>query len=73
MTEKMFLKMIEILIGALKENGICSYCSIFHNCDFRCKNEDLCADLIFDGVKNAARKSMEERINAIDRGTQENY
>ncbi len=60
MTNKLLLKMIDVFIKILQENNICSYCRINHDRDYRCDNDDYCADLIFDGVKLLAQKEMEE-------------
>ena len=59
MNNVLLLKMIEIFIQALQENDICSYCSINHDRDYRCDNNDYCADLIFDEVKRLAQLNME--------------
>lgn len=48
---EILLKMLEISICGLIENEICSYCAIAYNKDERCSSKDLCADLIFEGLK----------------------
>lgn len=47
-------EMLNIAIGGLVENEICSYCKIQHDQDHRCKNFDNCHSLIFQGLQKRA-------------------
>lgn len=59
---KILLEMLDMSIGGHVENEICSYCKICHNKDHRCKSGDYCKDLIFEGLKEKAEKSIKEDL-----------
>lgn len=60
--KKLLLRMLELSIGGLIENEICSYCIIKCDKDERCKNADLCSDLIFNGLKKTAQEEVRKGI-----------
>lgn len=62
---KVLLEMLDIAIGGLVENEICSYCKILHNQDHRCKNFEHCQDFIFEGLKQKAEKKVGESFYGL--------
>lgn len=54
---KTLLGMLDIAIGAIVENELCSYCVNFYGNSNMCSQTDLCSEFIFDGLLKIYRKN----------------
>lgn len=51
------MEMLDIAIGAMNENELCSYCRLYGSslCE---KDDDICVSGIFTGLKKQAEKRL---------------
>ena len=55
-SNELLLEMLNIAIGAMNENELCSYCSL-NGCEF-CYYERDCESGIFEGLKAKAERNL---------------
>lgn len=61
--EQLLIEMLEIAIGAMIENELCSYCSYFGS--EYCYSQRCCENAMFDGLQTKAKHNLQRQCDEL--------
>ena len=61
--EQLLMEMLDIAIGAMIENELCSYCSYFGN--EYCYSQRCCENAMFDGLLTKAKTYLNRKCDEL--------
>ena len=61
--EQIFMEMLEITIGAMIENELCSYCS-YSGSEY-CYSQRCCDNAMFDGILTKAKRNLQRQCDEL--------